>query len=99
MAPDRLGARRYAQRARAAQRARPVNLSRNVQLLEAAGLIEVAAGDRDARRRAVWLTEKGPPSLDAGSADWKRAHGELAKRLDPEAARRLALAAEALEEG
>jgi DNA-binding transcriptional ArsR family regulator len=33
------------------------------------------------------------------AADWKRAHGELAKRLDPEAARRLAVAAEALEEG
>ena len=73
-------------------------LSRNLQVLEAAGLIEIAAGDRDARRRAVWLTEKGAFSLEAGLADWKRAHGELAKRLDPEAARRLALAAEALEE-
>ena len=29
----------------------------------------------------------------------ERAHRELAKRLDPEAARRLAIAAEALEEG
>jgi DNA-binding MarR family transcriptional regulator len=74
-------------------------LSRNLQVLEAGGLIEIAAGDRDARRRAVWLTEKGALSLEAGLADWKRAHGELAKRLDPEAARRLALAAEALEEG
>ena len=74
-------------------------LSRNLQVLEAAGLVEIAAGDRDARRRAVGLTEKGARSLEAGLADWKRAHGELAKRLDPEAARRLALAAEALEEG
>ena len=73
-------------------------LSRNLQVLEAAGLVEMAAGDRDARRRAVWLTEKGAQSLEAGLADWKRAHGELAKRLDPEAARRLAIAAEALEE-
>jgi DNA-binding MarR family transcriptional regulator len=73
-------------------------LSRNLQVLEAAGLVEMAAGDRDARRRAVWLTEKGAQSLEAGLADWKRAHGELAKRLDPEAARRLAVAAEALEE-
>jgi hypothetical protein len=46
----------------------------------------------------VWLTEKGALSLEAGLADWKRAHSELAKRLNPEAARRLALAAEALEE-
>ena len=74
-------------------------LSRNLQVLEAAGLVEMAAGDKDARRRAVWLTEKGAQSLEAGLADWKRAHGELAKRLDPEAARRLAVAAEALEEG
>jgi DNA-binding MarR family transcriptional regulator len=74
-------------------------LSRNLQVLEGAGLIEIAAGDTDARRRAVWLTEKGVQSLEAGLANWRRAHGELAKRLDPEAAKRLALAAEALEEG
>jgi DNA-binding MarR family transcriptional regulator len=74
-------------------------LSRNLQVLEAAGLIEIAAGERDSRRRAVWLTEIGARSLQAGLADWKRAHAELAMRLDPEAARRLAIAADALEEG
>ena len=74
-------------------------LSRNLQVLEAAGLIEIAADERDARRRAVRLTEKGAHGLEAGLADWRQAHGELARRLDPEAARRLALAAEALEEG
>jgi DNA-binding MarR family transcriptional regulator len=74
-------------------------LSRNLQVLEAAGLVEMGAGDRDARRRAVWLTEKGAQSLVAGLADWKQAHGELARRLDPEMARRLAVAAKALEEG
>jgi DNA-binding MarR family transcriptional regulator len=74
-------------------------LSRNLQVLDAAGLVEMAAGDRDARRRAVWLTEKGAQSLEAGLADWKQAHAELAKRLDPEMAKLLALAAEALEEG
>ena len=73
-------------------------LSRNLQVLEAAGLVEIAAGDKDARRRAVWLTEKGARSLEAGLADWRRAHAELAERIDPEAARRLAVAAEALEE-
>jgi len=45
-----------------------------------AGLIEIAAGDKDARRRAVGLTEKGALSLKAGLDDWKRAHSELAKR-------------------
>ncbi len=74
-------------------------LSRNLQVLEAAGLVEIAADEVDARRRAVWLTETGALRLEAGLADWKQAHGELSKRLDPEAARRLALAAEALEEG
>ena len=58
----------------------------------------------DARRRAAWLTEKsltekGAQSLEAGLADRRRAHRELAERIDPEGARRLALAAEALEEG
>jgi predicted HicB family RNase H-like nuclease len=47
----------------------------------------------------VWLTEKGALSLEASLAEWRRAHGELAARIDPEAARRLAIAAEALEEG
>jgi DNA-binding MarR family transcriptional regulator len=74
-------------------------LSRNLQVLEAAGLVEIAADHTDARRRGVRLTRKGAQSLEAGLADWKRAHGELAERLDPEAARRLALATEALEEG
>ena len=74
-------------------------LSRNLQVLELAGLVEMGADDRDARRRAVWLTEKGAQSLEAGLADWKRAHSELAKRFDPEMAQRLAVAAEALEEG
>jgi DNA-binding MarR family transcriptional regulator len=73
-------------------------LSRNLQVLEAAGLVEIAADGADARRRAVRLTGKGARSLEAGLADWRRAHGELAKRLDPEAARRLALATEALDE-
>ncbi len=74
-------------------------LSRNLQVLEAAGLVEIAADERDARRRAVRLTDDGARRLEAGLADWSHAHGELAKRLDPEAARLLALAAEALEEG
>jgi len=90
---DTLGA--LAQRTRLDQS----TLSRNLQVLEAAGLIEIAAGDKDARRRAVWLTEKGALALEAGLADWRRAHAELALRIDPEAARRLAIAAEALEEG
>jgi hypothetical protein len=47
-------------------------------VLEAAGLVEIAADDNDVWRRAVRLTGKGAQSLEAGLADWKRAHGELA---------------------
>jgi hypothetical protein len=43
----------------------------------------------------VWLTKKG---AEAGPADWRRAHAGLALRIDPEAARSLAIAAEAREE-
>src|SRR6478752_1869205 len=46
-------------------------LSRNLQVLEAAGLVEIAADDSDARRRAVRLTRKGAQSLEAGLADWE----------------------------
>ncbi len=42
-------------------------LSRNLQVLEAAGLVEIAPGERDARRRAVSLTEKGAQSLWGGA--------------------------------
>ena len=65
-------------------------LSRNLQVLEAAGLIEIAAGDTDARRRAVWLTEKGAQRLEAGSPTGSGRTASSPQRLDPEAARRLA---------
>ncbi len=73
-------------------------LSRNLQVLEKDGLIEIAVGEGDARRRAVWLTEKGAQSLEAALTLWQRAHADLAERIDPEAAKRLALQTEALEE-
>ena len=97
---DRRGARRYLERTRASA---PASTSRRCRAIcrcsKPPGWSRLPPGNRDARRRAVWLTERGAQSLEAGLADWKRAHGELAKRLDPEAARRLAVAAEALEEG
>jgi DNA-binding MarR family transcriptional regulator len=74
-------------------------LSRNLQVLEKDGLIEIAVGQKDSRRRAVWLTEKGAVSLEEALALWRLAHGELAERIDPDAARRLARQTEALDEG
>ena len=41
-------------------------LSRNLQVLERDGLVEMAAGETDSRRRAVWLTEAGAQRLEIG---------------------------------
>lgn len=71
-------------------------LSRNLRALEAAGLVEIASAEEDLRRRAVWLTEDGARRLEAALPVWRQAHEALAKRLDPQLARRLGEASEAL---
>ncbi len=71
-------------------------LSRNLRTLEAAGLIEIAVVESDLRRRAVWLTETGARRLEAAIPVWRTAHAQLAQRLSPELAQRLAAATEAL---
>jgi len=71
-------------------------LSRNLRGLEAAGLVEIAVTDKDLRRRAVWLTERGARCLEDAIPVWRKAHAELARRLDPQLARRLGEAAQAL---
>src|SRR5262245_16166502 len=60
-------------------------LSRNLRGLEAAGLVEIAAVERDLRRRAVLLTEAGARRLEAAMPLWRAAHGALAQRIDPDA--------------
>jgi DNA-binding MarR family transcriptional regulator len=71
-------------------------LSRNLRTLEGEGLLEIVAVETDLRRRAVWLTETGARRLEAAIPIWRKAHAELAKRLSPGLARRLADEAEAL---
>jgi DNA-binding MarR family transcriptional regulator len=71
-------------------------LSRNLRGLEAAGLVEIAVADKDLRRRAAWLTERGARLLEAAIPIWRRAHAELSRRLDARLARRLAEAADEL---
>ncbi len=73
-------------------------LSRNLRTLEGEGLVEIAVVETDLRRRAVWLTEAGARRLEAAIPAWRKAHAKLARRLSPELARRLATAAEALNE-
>jgi len=72
------------------------SLSRNLHGLERDGMVEIAIVETDQRKRAVWLTESGAKRLEAAISVWRSAHAELAARLDPELARRLASATEAL---
>jgi DNA-binding MarR family transcriptional regulator len=71
-------------------------LSRNLRALAAERLIEIAAVERDLRRRAVLLTEAGARRLEAAIPLWRAAHGALAMRIDPAAAARLAAKSAAL---
>ena len=74
----------------------PSTLSRNLQLLERDGLVEIAAGERDTRRRAVGLTELGATRLEAALRVWRAAHAELAQRVDVDAILHAAKATEDL---
>ena len=71
-------------------------LSRNLRALERSGLVEIAAIERDLRRRAVWLTEEGARRLEAAIPLWRAAQAALSDHLDPVEVWRLAAASEAL---
>src|SRR3974390_201606 len=75
------------------------SLSRNLHALERDRLVEIAGVECDQRRRAVWLTENGARRLEAAIPVWRSAHAALAEVLEPELARRLAIAAQALMDG
>ena len=72
------------------------SLSRNLHALERDGLVEIAVVEGDLRKRAVWLTEKGARRLERAVPVWRSGHTALAELLEPELARRLAIASEAL---
>jgi DNA-binding MarR family transcriptional regulator len=61
----------------------PSTLSRNLRSLERMGLVEIAMVERDLRRRAVWLTEKGARRLAAALPVWRRAHETLSGVIGP----------------
>jgi len=71
-------------------------LSRNLQVLERDGLVEMAAGETDSRRRAVWLTDAGARRLESALGEWRKAHAELAALIDVGAVRAFAEATERL---
>jgi DNA-binding MarR family transcriptional regulator len=54
-------------------------LSRDLRVLEQTGLVEIALVEKDLRRRAVWLTERGVRSLQAAVPVWQRAHRALSE--------------------
>lgn len=65
-------------------------LSRNLRHLETAGLIEIATVERDLRRRAVWLTERGASQLEKAIQAWRLANETLSKVIAPQEVRVLA---------
>lgn len=71
-------------------------LSRNLRGLERAGLVEIVLVEKDLRRRAVWLTEKGTRRLEVAIPVWRRAHAALAEVVEPRDVRKMAVAALAL---
>jgi DNA-binding MarR family transcriptional regulator len=71
-------------------------LSRNLRGLERDGLVEIAVVEKDLRRRAVWLTERGARRLEAAIPAWRRAHAALSEVIEPGDVRRIAAASAAL---
>ena len=71
-------------------------LSRNLRGLEQDGLIEIVIVEKDLRRRAVWLTEKGARRLEAAIPVWRQAHAALSGAVNPADVRAIAAAASAL---
>jgi DNA-binding MarR family transcriptional regulator len=73
-------------------------LSRNLHALERAGLVEIAVIERDLRRRAVWLTERGARSLEATLPVWRSAQKALARLIETPAIRTIARATAVLDD-
>jgi DNA-binding MarR family transcriptional regulator len=72
-------------------------LSRNLRVLESDQLVEIATVERDLRRRAVWLTEKGVRKLEAALPLWRAAQDALARLVDAATIREIALATRGLD--
>ena len=71
-------------------------LSRNLRGLERAGLVELAIVEKDLRRRAVWLTERGARRLQAVIPAWRRAHQALCAVVGSRDVQRIGAVAAAL---
>lgn len=74
----------------------PSTLTRNLQGLQKLGWVEIAAVEKDARKRAVWLTESGARKLQAALPAWEAAQAEIAGALGGDIRAQLRKAAKAL---
>jgi DNA-binding MarR family transcriptional regulator len=74
-------------------------LSRNLRALEADGLVEIVTAEKDLRRRAVWLTEKGARRLEAALPVWREGQRELAAGISAAQVRKIVDAASRLAAG
>lgn len=68
----------------------PSTLSRNLQTLARGGLVEIVTAEKDQRKRAVWLTEKGARALERALPVWAKAQAEAVKVVDAPALRVIA---------
>lgn len=75
----------------------PSTLSRNLQTLAREGLVEIVTTEKDQRKRAVWLTEKGARALTAALPVWAAAQAEAVKVVDAKALRVIARSTRKLE--
>ena len=74
----------------------PSTLSRNLRGLERDGLIEIAAVEKDLRRRAVWLTEEGLRRLQRALPAWRDAQAGIAELFPADLLQRINAASEKL---
>lgn len=74
----------------------PSTLSRNLRGLERDGLIEIAAVEKDLRRRAVWLTEGGLRRLQGALPAWRDAQEGIAELFPADLVQQMARASEKL---
>lgn len=60
----------------------PSTLSRNIQGLVRDGLAEIVVTEKDQRKRAVWLTERGARTLAEAIPVWTAAQAEVEAVVD-----------------
>lgn len=74
----------------------PSTLSRNIQGLVRDGLAEIVVTEKDQRKRAVWLTERGARTLAEAIPVWTAAQADVEAVVDVRALRDITKTTKAL---